>query len=335
MINISVIVPCYNEEATIQQLLKAIYDQSYPQNDIEVIIADGLSTDCTRTVIQEFQISHPDLVIRIIDNKKRDIPSGLNRAIENAQGKYLIRMDAHSIPDRDYIKYCIDGLDKGLGDNVGGIWKIEPGATTWIAKAIAVAASHRLGVGDALYRVGGTAQEVDTVPFGAFRRELIEKIGAFDETLLTNEDYEFNTRLRQSGGKVWLDPSIHSIYYARSNLKELSQQYWRYGYWKAQMLRRYPQTLRWRQILPPLFVLALISLGFLSLGWYFARWLLVIIVLLYTMVIMIVGIQMSFKHKDISLAIGVPLAIATIHLSWGTALLWGLVVKPKVKELQK
>jgi glycosyltransferase involved in cell wall biosynthesis len=334
MIKVSVIVPCFNEQATIQQLLEAVYGQSYPINEIEVIVADGLSTDHTRDVIRDFQAYHPGLSIRIIDNIKRAIPSGLNRAIEAAQGNYIVRMDAHSIPDRNYIKNCINGLDKGLGDNIGGIWKIQPGATTWIAKAIAVAAAHPLAVGDALYRIGGTAQEVDTVPFGAFQRGLIDKIGMFDETLLTNEDYEFNTRVRQFGGKVWLDPSIQSVYYARSSLKELSQQYWRYGYWKAQMLRRYPKTLRWRQFLPPLFVLTLISLGLLSLVWYLARLLLAIIVLLYTIVIFIVGIQMSLRHKVIAMSIGVPLAIATIHLSWGTALLWGLVVKPKVKAPQ-
>jgi succinoglycan biosynthesis protein ExoA len=335
MIKVSVIVPCFNEQATIRQLLEAVYGQSYPLNEIEVIVADGLSTDQTREVINDFQLSHPDLIIRIIDNIQRIIPSGLNRAIEVAQGKYIVRLDAHSIPDQDYINNCVSGLDKGLGDNIGGIWKIQPGANTWIAKAIAIAAAHPLGVGDARYRIGGNAQEVDTVPFGAFRRELINKIGIFDETLLTNEDYEFNTRIRQSGGKVWMDPSIHSVYFARSRLKELAQQYWRYGYWKAQMLRRYPKTLRWRQALPPLFVLALISLGSLSLVWILARWLLAIIVLLYTIVIFFVGIQMNIRNKDFSMAIGVPLAIATIHLSYGAALLWGLVDKPKVNEPQK
>ena len=328
MIKVSVIVPSYNEQATIRQLLDAIYGQTYPLNDIEVIIADGLSTDQTREVINDFQLSHPNLEIRIIDNIKRVIPSGINRAIEVARGRYLIRMDAHSIPDREYIQNCVKGLDNGLGDNVGGVWKIEPGSITWIAKSIAKAASHPLGAGDALYRIGGVAQEVDTVPFGAFRRELIDRIGMFDETLLTNEDYEFNARIRQSGGKVWMDPSIHSVYYARSTLKELSQQYWRYGFWKAQMLRRYPQTIRWRQIIPPLFVLALLSSGILALAWSPARWLLAIIVLPYAMIITIAGIQMSINQKDIPLSIGVPLAIATIHLSWGTALLWGLVFKP-------
>jgi len=335
MINVSVIVPCYNEQATICQLLDAIYGQTYPLDEIEVVIADGLSTDHTRTEINDFQLSHPQLEIRIIDNIHRVIPSGLNRAIEAAKGKYILRLDAHSIPNLDYIRNCVKGLEEDSGDNIGGIWKIRPGAPTWIAKAIAIVASHPLGAGDARYRIGGEAQEVDTVPFGAFRKELFNRIGMFDETLLTNEDYEFNVRIKQSGGRVWMDPSIYSIYFARSTLRDLSKQYWRYGYWKAQMLRKHPKTLRWRQILPPMFVLALLGLGFLSLGWNLARLLLAIIVILYAIVIFSIGIQMSLKHKRVSLAIGVPLATAIIHLSWGVAFLWGLLVKASVNEPQK
>jgi glycosyltransferase involved in cell wall biosynthesis len=331
MISVSVIVPCLNEEGTINQLLEAVYNQSYPLDEIEIIIADGLSTDHTREVIHNFQQNHPNLIIKIIDNTKRIIPSGLNRAIETAQGKFIVRMDAHSIPDKDYIKKCINGLENNMGDNIGGIWNIQPGANTWIAKSIAVSASHPLGVGDARYRIGGTAQEVDTVPFGAFRRELVDKVGMFDETLLTNEDYEFNVRIRQSGGKVWMDPSIHSIYFARSRLRELAQQYWRYGYWKAQMLRRYPKTLRWRQLIPPLFIFTLFSLVLLSPVNIFARWMFATIVLLYTSIMVVVGITMSIKNKEIFMTLGVPLAIASIHFSFGTALLWGLIVKPPVK----
>jgi cellulose synthase/poly-beta-1,6-N-acetylglucosamine synthase-like glycosyltransferase len=335
MNKVSVIVPCYNEQATIEKLLQAFYDQSYPLTEIEVIIADGMSTDQTRTVINRFQENHPELFIRVIDNIKRAIPSGLNLAIEVAKGEIIVRFDAHSIPDRDYIRNCVLALDSGKGDNVGGIRMIQAGTSSWIAKAIAITASHPLAVGDARYRIGGVAQEVDTVPFGAFRRELIDKIGLYDETLLTNEDYEFNVRIRASGGKVWLDPTIRSIYYARSTLKELSRQYWRYGYWKAQMLRRYPGTVRWRQALPPLFVLSLLCLGLLSIVWNLACWLFTIIVILYTIIICMAGIQSSIKHREISLVIGIPLAIATIHLSWGLAFLWGLVIKPGKTEHQK
>ncbi len=332
MIKVSVIVPCYNEQATIGQLLEAIYNQTYPKNELEVVVADGLSTDNTRKVVKDYQGMHPDLQIRLIDNLRRVIPSGLNRAIEAAKGTYIVRMDAHSIPNCDYIQKCVEGLEANLGENIGGTWEIHPGSASWIAKSIALAASHPIGAGDARYRIGGAAQEVETVPFGAFHRDLIRKIGMFDEDLLSNEDYEFNTRIRQSGGRVWLDPSISSVYYARPTLGELAKQYWRYGYWKAQMLRKHPKTLRWRQTLPPLFVLALISLGILSLVWILARWLLAFIVILYVIIVFGIGILMSLKYSSISLMIGVPLATATIHFSWGTAFLWGLIAKPKVRE---
>jgi succinoglycan biosynthesis protein ExoA len=330
MVNVSVIVPCFNEEATIDQLLEAIRGQSYPIHEIEVIIADGLSTDHTREKITEFQAKCPELQIHIVDNQRRVIPSGLNRAIEAAKGKYILRMDAHSIPSRDYIEKCIHGLEHGLGDNVGGIWKIAPGASTWIAKSIALAAAHPLGAGDARYRIGGAAQEVDTVPFGAFRRELIEKIGKYDENLLSNEDYELNVRLKQSGGKIWMEPAIQSIYFARANLWDLSRQYWRYGYWKAQMLRKHPKSLRWRQFIPPLFVLSVLGLAIFSWLFILARWLLAIIVILYTSISLIIGLRMAQKNKQLSLAVGVLLAIATIHVSWGSAFLWGLIAKPKM-----
>jgi glycosyltransferase involved in cell wall biosynthesis len=328
MNKVSVIIPCFNEQATISQLLKAIVDQSFPITDIEVIIADGMSTDQTREVIAGFSHDHSELAIRIVDNEKRVIPSGLNRAIEAATGDYIIRLDAHAIPDRDYIRNCMMLLDSGKGDNVGGVWVIKPAGSSWIAKSIALAAAHPIAAGDARYRIGGRAQEVDTVPFGAFRRELFGRIGLYDETLLTNEDYEFNVRIRHSGGKIWMDPSIHSIYYARSTFKELSRQYWRYGYWKAQMLRRYPDTIRWRQVLPPLFVLSLIGLGLMSLFWNLVLWMFTIIVILYTIIILAAGIHMSIKHKDNSILLGIPMAIATIHLCWGSAFLWGLVNKP-------
>jgi succinoglycan biosynthesis protein ExoA len=177
MIKVSVIVPCYNEQATITQLLDSIHDQTYPLDEIEVIIADGLSTDDTRAKIDDFRKQHPDLEVRVVDNHQRVIPAALNKAIGASQGSFIVRMDAHSIPDHDYIQKCINRLEEGFGDNVGGIWKIRPGAPTRMAQAIATAVSVPLAAGDARYRIGGDAQEVDTVPFGAFHKKLITKIG--------------------------------------------------------------------------------------------------------------------------------------------------------------
>ena len=322
---ISIIVPSYNEQATIGQLLEAIYHQTYPHADLEVVIADGLSEDATREEIDNFQKEYPDLNIRIVDNTARTIPSAINCAIRAARGETIIRMDAHSQPYPDYVERCLSALEAGLGANVGGVWEIKPGGKSWIASSISLAASHPLGVGDAGYRIGAQASSVDTVPFGAFRRALIDEVGFFDETLLTNEDYEFNARIRQSGRRVWLDPEIVTVYYARSTLRELARQYWRYGYWKFRMLRRYPETLRWRQALPPLFVASLIGLTIL-VWWPIAGWLLGMELSLYFLILFFAGLLASVRQQKLFFFIGLPLSISTMHLAWGGGFLWSMLM---------
>lgn len=324
---LSIIVPCYNEQATIRLLLDAILAQTYPRSRMEVLIADGFSQDKTRDVIAVFQSEHPDLPLRILDNERRTIPSALNLAIGAAHGEIIIRLDAHSMPEPDYMARCVQALEDGKGANVGGVWMIRPGAKGWIAESIAAAAAHPLGVGDAMYRLAAKAGPVDTVPFGAFRRDLIEKIGGFDESLLSNEDYEFNTRVRQSGGVVWIDPQIRSMYFARATLRALTAQYWRYGFWKFKMLRRYPDTIRWRQALPPTFVLSLIGLLILSFFFPLIKFILILEFLCYLAVLTIAGIYLAFRQRKPLLVLGLPLAIMAMHLSWGSGFLWSIVSK--------
>lgn len=321
----SIIVPCYNEQATIRLLLEAIYAQTFPRHEIEVIIVDGMSTDGTRQAINDYHSTHPDLQINVIDNPQRTIPSGLNLAIEAARGEFIIRMDAHSKPYPDYVERCVTALRSRLGDNVGGVWEIQPGGTGWLAGSIAIAAAHPLGVGDAHYRLGGKPQSVDTVPFGSFSRKFALQIGLFDESLLTNEDYEFNVRIRQSGGIVWFDPDIRSIYYSRAEITALARQYFRYGYWKGKMLQRYPETLRWRQILPPVFLLSLILLGLGAVFFPLLRWLFVLEAGVYTLILLVIGLQLALNKGEMYLIIGFPLSVATMHLTWGSALLWSLI----------
>ncbi len=327
MPRISIIVPCYNEQDTIHLLLEAVLAQTFPVSDLEVVIADGLSTDHTRQRVAEFQAAHPELQVRLVDNPKRNIPAGLNCAIAAARGVILVRMDAHAAPRPDYVARCVQALEAGRGANVGGVWEIRPRDGSWPARAIAAAAAHPLGVGDAHYRHAAASGEVDTVPFGAFERRLIEQIGPYDENLLTNEDYEFNVRIRQSGRKVWLDPAIRSIYYARRTFGELARQYWRYGFWKARMLRRYPATIRWRQALPPAFVVSLLVLLALAPWVSAARWIFVIESITYVLILIVASLRLARRQRDWALAPGVPLAIATMHLAWGSAFLWSMIVR--------
>lgn len=323
---VSIIVPCYNEQSTIHLLLNAIYRQTFPKQDMEVVIADGLSIDNTRQEIQSFQQAHPDLTVRIVDNPQRIIPAGLNQALAAAQGDIIVRLDAHSMPYEDYVQRCVEAIQTKKGDNVGGQWEIQAGGKGWQARSIAAAAAHPLGVGDARYRLGGQAQEVDTIPFGAFHKSLVERVGNFDESLLTNEDYEFNTRVRRSGGRVWFDPAIRSKYIARSKLSDLARQYWRYGYWKLRMLRRYPGTFRWRQ-LAGFFVISFPLLAILGIWFGLARWLLGLEVVIYVLALLLAGVQLALKKRDVALLSGVPLAIATMHFSWGTAFIWSMISK--------
>ncbi len=147
---------------------------------------------------------------------------------------------------------------------------------------------------------------------------------------MTNEDYEFNVRLVKTGGKIWLDPRIRSVYYSRSSFTALARQYWRYGYWKAQMIRRYPNTLRWRQAIPPLFVLSLGVLLIFSLTNTIARILLLIEITLYVCLLLAAGIGVSTKKKNLPALVGVPISIAIMHITWGSAFIWGLIKKPSI-----
>ena len=323
--SVSIIVPCFNEQATIGALLAAILGQTYPVERLEVLIADARSTDGTREEINRFRAQHPTLRLEIVDNEKRTIPSGLNRAIQASSGDVIVRLDAHSIPISQYVELCVRALDSGAGDSVGGLWSIVPGADTSIGRAIAAAAAHPLGAGDAVYRVGGTARAVDTVPFGAYRRGLLARVGDYDEQLLTNEDYELNFRIRHAGGRVWLDPEIRSEYVARATLGALARQYWRYGFWKFRMLVRHPRSIRWRQSVPPLFLLGLSALAAGSVIWGAARTAFLAVLAVYAAALLAAGIEIGVTRRDARLVPASAAALATMHFSWGGGFLASMV----------
>jgi glycosyltransferase involved in cell wall biosynthesis len=330
--HVSIIVPCYNERETIGILLEAIAGQEYPLQDMEVVIADGRSTDGTLKVIDAFAFSHRELDIRVVDNPDRSIPAGLNRALQAARGEIILRLDAHSKPDADYVSRTLEVLRRTEAANVGGRWRIKPSADTAIARGIARAVAHPIGAGGARYRTNGEAGPVETVPFGAFPRTWIERVGYFNEDLLSNEDYEYNVRLRQAGGLVWFDPTIRTDYYARPTLGALARQYFRYGFWKARMLLRYPTSIHWRQVLPALFTLTTFILLFASLFWTWARPLLAVELGLYITICLAAGILEAVRGSDWALAPGVVFALWTSHFAWGIAFFWGLFTAVAERE---
>lgn len=321
-LRVSIIVPVLNEEATIVALLDAIRRQTYPSHLMEVILADGGSRDRTIEHLRREAERHPSPRLTVVENPAGSIPAGLNRAVAHATGDLIVRLDAHSEPAPDYVERCVEGLVSGRGDNVGGCWEIRPLRPGAMPQAIAFAAAHPLGAGDARYRTGGRAGCVDTVPYGAFSRWTLDAVGPFDERLQANEDYDWNARLRAAGGLVWFDPRIRCVYRPRDNLRALARQYFRYGFWKVRMLRRQPRTLRWRQAAPPAMLLTVALLGAIAPHRRPARHALACLLALYGGALMTAAHAADRATGNRAVAALVPLALTTMHGMWAAGFLW-------------
>lgn len=216
---VSVIIPCLNEEDYIAQCLDSVLANDYPNEDMEILICDGLSKDSTREIVGEYSKKFNN--VRLLDNPNKLTPAALNVGIKNARGSIIVRLDAHTVYSADYISKSVELLEKSEAANVGGIIKTIPSKSTILAKSIALALSHFFGVGLSFFRIGSKRQRyTDTVPFGCFRRELFDEIGLFDEQRPRSEDVDFNERIRKSGKKILLSPQIISYYYSRGTLKK-------------------------------------------------------------------------------------------------------------------
>lgn len=328
METVSVIIPCYNEERFIGKALEQLADQ-FESNRYEIIVVDGLSEDRSRAVVEEFRKERPDLSVLLVENPARNIPTALNLGIAAASGNIIARMDAHAVPSDGYIRRCVEVLQTGAAGAVGMPCMVRAGSDTLIARAIAAAVSHPFGIGDAKYRLGagGPQQEaVDTVAFACFPKSIWKELGGYNESLHTNEDYDFNYRVRRSGRPVILDRGGHCDYFARSTLKALASQYVRYGGWKAEMIRLHPRSIKLRHLVAPLFVASLLVLGIAGIFWKPAWWLLLVEIVTYLFCALVAGVQAAKKSNEgLQLALVMPLVFATIHLSWGSSFLIRLI----------
>lgn len=255
---VSVAVPCRNEQAYIAACLDSILANDYPPNRLEILVADGQSDDGTREILARYVGSHS--CVTLLENPRRNTPAALNTAIKAAKGSVIIRMDAHVLYPRNYIRRLVDALEETGADNVGGVLETIPADSTPTARAIALGLSHRFGVGNSHFRTGARERrEVDTVPFGCYRREIFERVGLFDEEMIRNQDDEFNFRLIRSGGRVLLVPDVRCRYFARRSFPQLARMYYQYGYFKPLVARKVGRVMTVRQLVPSLLIGALVA----------------------------------------------------------------------------
>lgn len=316
--SISIVMPMRNEETYVERSLQAMLAQDY-DGRIEILCVDGMSDDRTRQIVLD--TAQQDSRVRLLDNPKRITPAALNIGIQNAKYEFIARMDAHSVAPPDYLTRCVETFQKYDAECVGGGWEYQ--GTTFISKVIAVAMDSRFGPGPAPWRGAREAREADTVPFGLWRRERMLELGGFDECLIRNQDYEFNYRLRASGGKVIYSPDIKTTYYVRRDLKSLWRQYYQYGLWKARVLKMHPESFRLRHGVAPLFVSGLILGAILSLFGRLWRSLYILSISLYLLLSVLFSVKQASRHGWHYLPL-LPIIFAVLHLAWGSGFLVGV-----------
>lgn len=257
---IAAIVPARNEEDYIARLLDSFVASHYPKDLLQVWICDGKSEDNTVEIVKRYTEKYQ--WIQLLVNEKKTTPCAFNLGIQQAVGAdVLITIGAHAEIAPDFFDQVVKTFDRSpeIGC-VGGV--LENVYENDTARAIGLAMSSPFGVGNAHFRTGDKEGYVDTVGFPAYKKEVFDKVGLFNETLVRNQDDEFNYRVAKAGYKIYLSPSIRAKYYVRGSFDKLSKQYFQYGYWKVYVNRLHKTVTTYRQLIPPVFV-AFLGLGFL------------------------------------------------------------------------
>lgn len=320
---VSVICPILNEEKFIDKCVESIIAQYYPKDSLEVFFVDGMSTDKTREIVQNYSKKYS--YIKLLDNNDKVVPHALNLGIKASNGEVIIRIDGHCVYPTDYISTLVMCLFELNADNVGAVWNTLPAKNNSICRAIAIGSSHKFGVGDSKHKVGAKdIIETDTVPFGCYRREVFDKIGLFDEELIRNQDDEFNARLVRSGGKIFLIPDLVINYTARDSVAKMSKMYYQYGLFKPLVNLKIGVPATIRQFFPIAFLLGLTVGGLLSIfsNYFLIPYLLVICS--YLLLSIFFAVKGAVKVKDLKLTIFLPVVFFMIHISYGYGYLVGI-----------
>ncbi len=317
---VSILIPIRNEGLYIKGCLQAVLEQDYPSDRIEVLVADGMSDDGTFELLQDWAAQSENRYV--FQNPGKIVPTGLNILIPNAKGEVLIRVDGHCVIAPDYVSNCVRHLQNDGVDGVGG--PMRSIGEDLVSEVTALAMSSKFGVGNSSFRTEtGQTKLADTVPFPAYKRAIIEKVGLYDEELIRNQDDEYNYRIRDASGKILLAEDVKSEYYSRGSLKKLWKQYFQYGFWKVRVLQKHPRQMILRQFVPLAFVLALILTLLLSflVSW---GWLALLILLTAYLMANLAASIITASGQGFKKLLLLPLAFAIVHLSYGLGFLVGL-----------
>ena len=311
---VSIIIPCRNEETFISSVMNNILAQDYPLDQLEIFVVDGNSTDQTKNIALGYKEKFNQLAV--LENVKQTVPYALNLAINQTKGNIIVRLDAHTLYANNYISTIIETFAKTNADIVGGPMRAK--GKTDFQKAVAYCTSTKMGVGNSSFHDENFEGYVDSVYLGAWKRELFNEVGLFDERMKRNQDDEFHYRAKSKGKKIYLNPEIRSTYYPRSTIKKLCIQYFQYGLYKPLVLKKIKSAIQLRHLVPAFFVIYLLALvSFISTEYF----ILIAPLLLYILLAMYFSLNnnLSLKSKCYCLII-YPL----LHISYGTGFLAGL-----------
>jgi len=332
---VSVIIPCRNEEKYIETCISSVLNQEEPAGGVEIIVADGMSSDGTRAILERLAKDEPRLIL--VDNPAQIKPNGVNAAIRVSRGRFIAIMDAHHRYAADYLRQAVEVSRRTGADNVGGAMICE--ARGYVQRAVAAAFHHPFAAGGARWHNPDYEGRVDTLYGGVYRREVFERIGLFDEELVRNQDDEFNLRLTRAGGKIWHSPKIRSWYSPRSSIASLFRQYHQYGYWKVRVIRKHRLPASVRHLVPGVFILILtllfiVAVAGLAAGHiingsiagtigFFAAVSFSALLGLYLLINLTASLQTALKN-ELKLMAVLPLVFACFHFGYGMGFLEGV-----------
>lgn len=322
----SIIIPTYNEQDYISNCIESILNQNYKKELLEIIIVDGSSTDDTILIVEELQKKNQK--IKLKENPERRTPQSLNIGVKESTGEVVVILGAHTMLDKDFIYFNNKYLNEKNVKVTGGT-QINKGLN-FMQRSIGLAMENPFAMASAPYRWSKKEQFVDTVVYAAYRRELFDEIGFFEENFTISEDAEFNWRIRKAGHKIFFSPNIKSYYYPRKNLKKFIHQMFRYGILRVNVLKKHFSAIKMSHIIPSLFVLSLITLFFLTLFTKIDAIYIWIFIISY-LVANLIGTLSKVKKENLLYVFVIPIIIFLMHFSWGLGFIVGLLL-PRSKK---